>query len=97
MNTGDELRLHAEEYATKPLFHVKPWSPASFRRRLVLGRLLCGCLRCVGCRARQRSGVEISDLVDALGELPAVRGALVAVVVHGVVQLRPALAHVPEL
>jgi hypothetical protein len=48
-------------------------------------------------RARQRTGVEVSDLVDALGELPAVRGALVAVVVHGVVQVRVAVAPVNEL
>jgi hypothetical protein len=44
----------------------------------------------LGRRARQRSGVEVSDLVDALRELPAVRGALVAVVVQGVVQVRAA-------
>ena len=42
-------------------------------------------------------GVEVSDLVDAPGELPAVAGALVAVVVDGIVQLRPAIAEAPEL
>jgi Bacterial regulatory helix-turn-helix protein, lysR family len=47
-----------------------------------------------GRRARQRGGVEVPDLVDPLGELPAVRGALVAVVVDGVVQLRAAVAQV---
>ena len=46
-----------------------------------------GVPRWVGRRAGQRSGVEVSDLVDALGELPAVAGALVAVVVDGVVQV----------
>src|SRR5215471_1491170 len=55
-----------------------------------------GVPRCVGRRARQRGGVEVYDLVDALGELPAVWGALVAVVVHGVIQVRAAVAHVPE-
>jgi hypothetical protein len=50
-----------------------------------------------GCRARQRSGVEVSDLVDALHRLRAVRSAPVAVVVHGVVQLRVAVAPAPEL
>src|SRR5438034_5625050 len=50
-----------------------------------------------GRRARQRGGVEVPDLVDALGELPAVRGALVAVVVDGVVQLRAAVAQVDQL
>src|SRR5262250_2466216 len=39
-----------------------------------------------GRRARQRAGVEVPDLVDPLGELPAVAGALVAVVVDGEVQ-----------
>ena len=38
-------------------------------------------------RAGQWAGVVVADLVDALGELPAVRGALVAVVVDGVVQV----------
>src|SRR5260370_34184117 len=52
---------------------------------------------CVGRRARQRGGVEVSDLVDALGELPAVGGALVAVVVDGVVQVRVAVAEAYEL
>jgi hypothetical protein len=36
---------------------------------------------------RQWCGVAVPDLVDALGELPAVTDALVAVVVDGVVQL----------
>jgi hypothetical protein len=40
-------------------------------------------LGCVWRRARERSGVEVLDLVHALRELPAIRGALVAVVVHG--------------
>ena len=53
--------------------------------------------RWVGRRARQRSGVDVFDLVDALRELPAVCGALVAVVVHGVVQLRLAVTEAPEL
>src|SRR6266702_5834859 len=51
----------------------------------------------MGRRARQRAGVQVSDLVDALGELPAVRGEPVAVVVHGVIQLQPAVAEAPEL
>src|SRR5919106_1741398 len=59
-------------------------------------RGLAGGPRCVGRRAPQRSGVEVSDVVDAFRELPAVRGALVAVVVHGVVQLRPTVAPVYE-
>jgi hypothetical protein len=46
------------------------------------------------CRAGQRSGVDVSDLIEALGEFPAVRGALVAVVVNGVVQVRVAVAPV---
>ena len=50
----------------------------------------------MGRRARQRTGIEVSDLVDAFGELPAVRGSLVAVVVHGVVQVRAAVAEAPE-
>jgi hypothetical protein len=49
------------------------------------------------CRARQWSGVDVSDLVEALGEFPAVRGALLRVVVHGVVQVRAAVAPVHEL
>ena len=44
-------------------------------------------LRCTGRGARQRSGVEVPDLVDALSEPPAIRGALVTVVVDGVVQV----------
>jgi hypothetical protein len=51
----------------------------------------------LGRRARQRTGVEVSDLVDTLSKLPAVRCALIAVVVDGVVQLRAAVAHAPEL
>src|SRR6185437_7747438 len=39
-----------------------------------------------GCGPGERGGVEVSDLVDALGELPAVAGAPVAVVVDGVVK-----------
>src|SRR5438034_4606793 len=50
-----------------------------------------------GRRARQRSGVEVPDLVDALGELPAVAGALVAVVVDGVVQVRAAVTQADDL
>jgi len=49
-----------------------------------------------GWRARQRRGVEVPDLVDALGELPAIRGPLVTVVIHGVVQVRAAVAEAPE-
>jgi len=41
-------------------------------------------------RAGKRGGVEIRDLEDALGELPAVDRALVAVVADGVIQLRAA-------
>jgi hypothetical protein len=40
---------------------------------------------------------QVLDLVDALGELPAVRGALVAVVVDGVVEVRAAVTQAPEL
>jgi hypothetical protein len=43
--------------------------------------------RCVRCRARQRTRVEVPDLVDALGELPAVGSAAVTVVVDPVVQV----------
>src|SRR5262249_19659854 len=50
----------------------------------------------VGRRARQRRGVDVFDLVGAFGELPAVRGPPVAVVVHGVVQVRAAVAEAPE-
>src|SRR6516162_7287762 len=50
-----------------------------------------------GCRARQWRGVEVPDLVDALGELPAFAGALVAVVVDGVVQPLAAVAGAHEL
>src|SRR5215470_2881669 len=51
----------------------------------------------VGRRARQRGGVEVPDLVDALGEPPAVAGAPVAVVVDGVVQVRAAVAQADDL
>jgi len=51
----------------------------------------------LGRRARQGGVVEISDLVYALLELPAVQGALVAVVINGVVQLRATVALAPEL
>src|SRR6266568_1451360 len=54
-------------------------------------------LRVSGRRACQRSGVEVPDLVDALGELPPVAGALVAVVVDGVVQPLTAVAGAGEL
>src|SRR5580704_5423057 len=50
-----------------------------------------------GRRACQRSGVEVPDLVDPLGELPAAAGALVAVVVDGVVQPLAAVAGAGEL
>ena len=50
-----------------------------------------------GRRACQRSGVEVPDLIDPLGELPAVAGALVAVVVDGVVQPLTAVAGAGEL
>src|ERR1700761_4620850 len=53
--------------------------------------------RCLGRRARQRSGVEVPDLIDALGELPAVAGALVAVVVDGVIQVAVAVAGADHL
>lgn len=43
-----------------------------------------GCARRRPCQWR---GVAVPDLVDALGELPAVTGTLVAVVVDGVIQL----------
>jgi hypothetical protein len=39
----------------------------------------------------------VPDLVDALGELPAVRGPLVAVVVDGVVQFRRAVEQAADL
>jgi len=42
---------------------------------------------CARRHPRQWCGVAVPDLVDALGELPAVSGALVTVVVDGVVQL----------
>jgi 2-polyprenyl-6-methoxyphenol hydroxylase-like FAD-dependent oxidoreductase len=48
-------------------------------------------------RARQRAGVEVPDLVGPPGELPAVRGALVAVVVDGAVQPLAAVAGAGEL
>src|SRR6266702_4578180 len=73
------------------------WSPSSFRRRHVPGRRVSGRPGRAGRRARQRAGVEVSDLVDPLGELPAVRGALVAVVVDGVVQPLAAVAGAGEL
>jgi hypothetical protein len=50
-----------------------------------------------GRRARQRSGVEVPDLVDPLGELPPVAGALVMVVVDGEVQALAAVAGAGEL
>jgi hypothetical protein len=77
------LRPCVEPARSRPVPSRRSWS--------VAGR---GCL--LGRRARQRSGVQILDLVGAFGELPAVRGASVAVVVHGVVQMRAAVAHVPE-
>src|SRR5579875_205745 len=46
-----------------------------------------GVPRRAGRRARQRAGVEIPELGDALAELPAVPGAPVAVVVDEVVQV----------
>src|SRR5450631_2732696 len=72
------------------------WSPSSFRRRYVPGRRVSGRPGRVGRRARQRTGVEVPDLVDPLGELPAVAGALVAVVVDGVVQPLAAIAGAGE-
>ena len=45
--------------------------------------------RLCGAASPPAVGVPVSDLVDALGELPAVGGALVAVVVDGVVQALP--------
>lgn len=54
-------------------------SPFSIRRRPVPGQRVSGAPRCARRQARQRSGAEVSDLVAALGELPAVGGALVAV------------------
>src|SRR5215467_3082592 len=50
-----------------------------------------------GRRARQRAGVEVPDLVDSLGELPAVAGALVAVVVDGEVQTLKAVEGTHDL
>src|SRR2546423_12350132 len=53
--------------------------------------------RDAGRRARQRTVVEGPDLVAALGELPAVAGALVTVVVDRVVQLRAAAVEAGEV
>src|SRR5215472_2993302 len=49
-----------------------------------------------GRRARQRTVVEVPDLVVALSELPAVAGALVAVVLDRVVQLRATVLEADE-
>lgn len=62
-----------------------------------VGRVGPGALRRVGRRARQRGGVEVPDLVQPLGELPALRGALVAVVVDGVVQALASVEGAREL
>src|SRR3954464_12977533 len=56
-----------------------------------------GSRRRPGRRARQRALVDVPDLIDPLGEPPAVTGALVAVVVHRVVLVRPAVEQVDEL
>src|ERR1700685_797344 len=59
-----------------------------------------GAVRLAGCGRRrpgQWGGVVVTDLIDALGELPAVGGAAVAVVVDGVVELRPPVAQPAEL
>jgi len=58
------------------------FSPASAFAEAVVRE--SGCARR---HPRQWCGVAVPDLVDALGELPAVTDALVAVVVDGVVQL----------
>src|SRR5690606_26984959 len=50
-----------------------------------------------GHRTGQRRGVGIPDLIDALAELPAFRGAPVAVVVDRVVQVRGAVMKASEL
>src|SRR5713226_8141945 len=71
--------------AYSPLI-IGSWSQPCFRGSLVPGWPVSGRLGRAGRRARQRAGVEVPDLVDALGELPAVRGAPVAVVVDAVVQ-----------
>src|SRR5687768_10534157 len=47
--------------------------------------------------ARERGGVEVAQLVGALGELPPVRGPHVAVVVDGVVRVGAAFAEAAEL
>ena len=47
--------------------------------------------------ATQRCGVDVPDLVDALGELPAVGGAPVAIVVDRVVQMGSAVAEPDQL
>src|SRR6266571_7402486 len=72
-------------------------SPSSFRRSLIPGRRVNGHPGCAGRRARQPTVVEVPDLIGAFGELPAIRGALVAVVVDGVVRLRAAAAEANEL
>src|SRR6266704_3869554 len=78
------------------VFWLRSWEPVlpapidSNRPRVPGGS--AGVPRRVGRRACQRAGVEVSELGDALGELPAVRGALVAVVVHEVVQVCAAVA-----
>src|SRR5690349_21689984 len=61
-------------------------------RRRVPGRRAGEFPRRAGRRAGQRRGVEVPEFGDAFGELPAVRGALVAVVVNEVVQMRAAVA-----
>jgi hypothetical protein len=48
------------------------------------GRRVSECPCRAGRRARQQAGIEVPDLIDAFGELPAVAGALVAAVVDGV-------------
>jgi benzoate membrane transport protein len=58
----------------------------------VLPRSRTGRLRGLGGRSGQRGVVAVPDLVDPLGELPAVAGAPVPVVVDGVVQFAVAVA-----
>src|SRR4029450_1738775 len=77
------LRPCVEPARSRPVPSHRSWSAA--------GR---GCL--LRRRARQRSGIQIHDLVSAFGELPAFWGAPVAVVVDGVGQMGTAGAHVPE-
>src|SRR5580692_8160202 len=70
---------------------------SSFRRRRVPSPRVSGGSGWAGSRAGQWTGVEVSDLVDPFSELPAVRGALVAVVVDGKVQPLAAVAGAREL